>query len=195
MVLGASQGSGTSILVLGALVVIAVLVRQGRAQSRNADLQRGERMRPLAITCIDPLISLLVIGPLLWRLVSTHGVNLAGALGGAAVGVVIGYFRARVMFVRAEKRSYAVVLKRSGVEYALVFVLIALRSLEGQLELHRASAGSVAVAVIAGLGLVEAFARAAFIVGRYATHRELPADVGPREDPSLPEPEPGPELG
>ena len=127
-------------------------------------------MRPLAITCIDPIISLVIIGPLLWRLVSASGANALGALVGAAVGIVIGYFRAKVMFVRAEKRSFSVVLKRSGVEYGLVLVLIVLRSIEGQLQLDHASAGTVFVAALAGLGLVEAFTRAGFIIGRYVTH-------------------------
>jgi hypothetical protein len=176
-------GSGTSFLVLIALVVVAFLVRRGRLQSRSANLNQGERMRPLLITCIDPFVSLLIIGPVLWRLVTASGLNLLGALGGAALGIVIGYFRARVMFVRADKRSTSVVLRRSGVEYALVFLLVILRLLEGQLEVHRVSAGTVAVSALAGLGLVEAFARSGFIIGRYVTHHELPTTVG--EPPGL----------
>jgi hypothetical protein len=184
MSIAASNSPGaTSLLVLGALVVVAFLVRRGKLQSRSANLNKGERMRPLLITCIDPLISLLIIGPLLWRLVSADAANALGAVGGALAGVVIGYFRANVMFVRAEKGSVSVVLKRSGVEYGLVALLVVLRSLEGQLELHKASAGTVAVSALAALGLVEAFARAGFIIGRYVAHHELPAPL-PAPTPS-----------
>jgi hypothetical protein len=177
VIVGASSGSGSSIVVLVALVVVAVLVRQGRLQSRKANLNRGERMRPLAITFIDPIISLVIIGPLLWRLVSASGANLAAAIAGGVAGVLIGYFRARVMFVRAERGSFAVVLRRSGVEYALVFLLIVLRSIEGQLELDRVSTATVVVSALAALGLIEAFSRAGFIIGRYVTHHELPTTL------------------
>ncbi len=171
-------GGATSYVVLGALVVVSFLVRQGRLQSRGANLNPGERLRPLAISCIDPLISLLIIGPLLWKLASHHSGNLAGAVGGAVIGVVIGYFRARVMFVRTQKRTRSVVLRRSGIEYALVAVLIVLREIEGSLELDHVSTATVAVAALAALGLVEAFARAGFIIGRYVAHRELPTSTG-----------------
>jgi hypothetical protein len=174
MDLAATQQPGTSYAVLGALVVVAFLVRQGRRNSRTANLERGERMRPLLITCIDPLVSLLIIGPLLWRLLHVGPGNVVGALAGAAVGIVIGYYRARVMFVRAEKTTFSVVLKRSGVEYGLVFVLIVLRSIEGQLELGHASAATVAVAALASLGLVEAFVRSGLIIYRYVTHEVVP---------------------
>lgn len=192
MSLAAAQGSGTSIIVLGALVVVALLVRQGRLQSRGANLNPGERMRPIAITCIDPVISAVIIGPLLWRLVSAHGLDVAGAAAGAVVGMVIGYYRARVMFVRSVRASAAVVLQRSGVEYALVFVLIVLRSVQGQLELHRVSATTVAVAALAALGLVEAIARAGFIISRYLRHEEAriaPGEASPAAIEGLPEPE------
>lgn len=172
------SGGGTSYVVLGALIVVAFLVRRGRLQARTANLNRGERIRPLAISCIDPLISLFIIGPLLWKLASHHGANLAGAIGGAAIGIVIGYFRARVMFVRTDKASRSVVLRRSGVEYALVGVLIVLRAVEGNLELDHVSTATVAVAAIAALGIVEAFARASFIIARYVAHHELPTAPG-----------------
>jgi uncharacterized membrane protein YobD (UPF0266 family) len=114
---------------------------------------------------------------------SSSGANTVAAIGGAVAGVVIGYFRARIMFVRAEKRSFSVVLKRSGVEYALVFLLIVLRSIEGRLELDHVSTATVVVAALAALGLVEAFARAGFIIFRYATHHELPTRLEEGDGP------------
>jgi hypothetical protein len=167
-----SANSGVSVVVLIAFVAIMVLVRRGRRQSQSADLDRGQRIRPLAISCIDPVISLVIIGPLLWKLLSLGGANDVAAVAGAALGVVIGYFRARVMFVRAVKKTYSVVLQRSGVEYALVFVLIVLRSVQGQLEVHHSSATTVGVSALAALGLFEAFSRAGFIVSRYQLHTE-----------------------
>lgn len=184
LVAASSEGSGGSLVVLGALIVVAFLVRRGRLQSRRANLAKGERMRPLLITWIDPVISLVIIGPLLWRLLAGGGANVFAAISGGVVGAVIGYLRARVMFVRAEKGSFAVVLKRSGVEYALVGVLIVLRSLEGQLELHRVSASTAVVSALAALGLVEAFVRVGCIIGRYGAHRELPTPAAGTASPA-----------
>jgi hypothetical protein len=174
--------AGTSYVIVGVLIVVAILVQIGRRQSRSVELHRGERLRPLLITCIDPLISLLIIGPALWSLVSTHVANALGAIVGGAVGVVIGYFRARVMFVRAERATYSIVLKRSGLEYGFVLLLVVLRVVEGQLKVDHASAATVAVAALAGLALVEAFARSGFIVARFISHSDEVPEISQGND-------------
>ena len=68
-----SNGSGAgSLLVLVVLIVIAVLVRRGRMNTAHVPLAKGERIRPLAITLLDPVVSLFIIGPIFWHLTSTN---------------------------------------------------------------------------------------------------------------------------
>lgn len=185
---------GVALLLVVALVVVSRLVRRGRRQSRLADLAPGERIRPLAITLIDPLISVLIIGQLVGQLVSHSATNLLAAVVGSIVGVVVGHVRARIMFVRALKRTRSIVLRRSGLEYGLVAALIILRSLEGSVERSSSRLATSLVAGLATLALVEAIARSGFIVKRYVDSpddraRGFDAADPPRQSIDDPEPE------
>lgn len=181
-----SSNPAVGVIIIVALVVISRLVRRGRLQSRSANLAAGERIRPLAITIIDPVISVLIIGQFVGHLVSHSSTHVFAALAGAALGVVIGYVRARIMFVRAIKSTTSVVLRRSALEYGLVAVLIVLRTSEGSVERSTSSLAQTAVTALASLALVEAIARSAFIVKRYF---DSPAtsnpSVRPPEPPAL----------
>ncbi len=159
--------------MLVALVAISLLVRRGRLQSRHSALAPRERIRPLAITLLDPVISVAIIGPFVVHFARTSPVHLAAALLGGAGGVVIGYWRARVMFVRSLRSTRSVVLRRSGIEYGLVALLIVLRSLEGSIDRSHSVLALSALTGLATLALVEALARSAFIVERY---RRSPLD-------------------
>lgn len=150
-----------------ALVAISVLVRRGRLQSRRSALAPRERIRPLAITLLDPVISVIIIGPFVEHFVRSSSLHLVAATVGAAVGIVIGYWRARVMFVRALRSTRSVVLRRSGLEYGLVAVLIILRTLEGTIDRSHSALALSALTALASLALVEAVARSYFIVERY----------------------------
>ena len=154
-------------ITLAALVAISILVRRGRLQSRRSVLAPRERIRPLAITLLDPLISVIIIGPFVVHFVRSSSIHLLAALVGGAVGVAIGYWRARVMFVRSLRATRSVVLRRSGLEYALVAVLIVLRTLEGSIDRSHSSLALSALTALASLALVEAIARSLFIVERY----------------------------
>jgi len=83
------------------------------------------------------------------------------------------------MFVRAIKPTTSVVLRRSGLEYGLVAVLVVLRSTEGSIERSSSSLAQSALTALATLALIEAVARSGFIVLRY---RAAPDD---RAGPSL----------
>lgn len=155
------------IITLAALVTISRLVRKGRLQSRASQLAPRERIRPLAITLLDPVISVLIIGQFLGHLVAHSSVHLIVAVLGALLGVGIGYVRARIMFVRAIKATRSIVLRRSGLEYGLVAILILLRSTEGSIERSASSVAQSALTALAALALVEAIARSSFIVKRY----------------------------
>ena len=160
-------GAGTSVLVLGVLVVIMILVRRGRQLSSSTDLNPGERIRPIAITALDPVISLVIIASYLYHLVATSVWHAIFAVVGGGVGVVIGFIRSRIMYVRAVPERKSIVLRRSGLEYAMVGLLIVLRLTESSLHLSKASLAATAVSALASLGLFEAISRSAFIVVRY----------------------------
>jgi hypothetical protein len=162
-----SNSPAIGVVVVVALVVISRLVRRGRLQSRTANLVPGERIRPLAITLLDPLISVVVIGQLVWHLVSQSTMHEMAAIVGSILGLIIGYARARVMFVRAIKSTTSIVLRRSGLEYGLLAMLIILRSAEGTIEHSSSSLAKTVVTGLATLALVEAIARSSFIVKRY----------------------------
>lgn len=162
-----SQTSATSTLALFALLVIAVLVARSRRASKDVTISAGQRIRHIAITVLDPLVSLIVIAPALWRLLASDGWHIPAAVLGGCVGIIIGLQRAKVMLVSVRRDIKSVVLRRSGLEYGLVGLLIALRSLEANLNLHDASLASTGVCALAGLGLAEAFARSGRIIQRY----------------------------
>jgi len=157
-------GSGVALIVL---LVIVVLVRRGRTTSSRSPLAKGERVRPLAITLLDPLVSLVIVGPIFWHLASTNLEHVECAILGAVAGIGIGWARARVMFVRAMRASKNVVLRRSGVEYGLLSLLLILRIVENSVKNDRIGFQSFALTVLISLAVVESIARSVFIVVRY----------------------------
>lgn len=163
-----SNGSGAgSLVVLVVLVLIAVLVRRGRMNTANVPLGKGERIRPLAITMLDPVASLVIIGPIFWHLTSTNIAHVAFAIGGAVIGIVIAWARARVMFVRAVRETKSVILRRSSTEYALLGLLIILRLVESSVKHERVGVESLILTSLISLAVIETIARSAFIVRRY----------------------------
>ena len=172
--------SAVSIVVL---IVIVILVRRGRATSSKSSLAKGERVRPLAITLLDPVVSLVIIGPIFWHLVSTNANHVAYAILGAVFGIGIGWARARVMFVRALRASKNVVLRRSGVEYGLLSLLVILRFIEGSIKHDRIGFQSFALTVLISLAVVESIARSLFILLRYLSDH----DEAPYEPPATPD--------
>ena len=156
-----------ALITVGVAVTISVLVRQGRRQSRSTTLAPRERIRPLMITLLDPVISVMIIGPFIWHFVAHSHQHVVAAMVGAILGIAIGYAPARVMFVRAIKETKSVVLRRSGAEYGLVLVLVVLRTAQGSVEHSSSSLAQSLVTGLAGLALVEAISRSAFIVRSY----------------------------
>ena len=155
------------IITVGVAIAISVLVRQGRRQSRSTDVAPRERIRPLAITFLDPIVSVIIIGPFVGSFVAHSITHVLAASLGAVGGIVIGYARARTMFVRAIKETKSVVLRRSSLEYALVVVLVALRPTQGYIGHWSSSLAQYLVTALASLALVEALARSGFIVQMY----------------------------
>jgi hypothetical protein len=133
----------------------------------NVELAKGERLRPLVITLLDPVASVVIIGPIFWHLVTTNVNHVVVAIVGGIVGVVIAWARARVMFVRAVKVTKSVILRRSSAEYALLGLLIVLRLAEGAVKNDRIGVQSLVFTALISLAVVEPIARSWFIVEKY----------------------------
>jgi hypothetical protein len=167
------NSSSESFLVLGILVVIMILRRRGISQTPAGSLNKGERQRPILITWLDPLISILFVGSVLWSLMTRNYAHFGAAVVGALAGVPIGLARARVMYVRAIPSAKCIILRRSPVEYALLAVLLALRLSANSIANMHSSAATYALTAVIALGVVESIVRASAIVWRY--HQEASA--------------------
>ncbi len=176
-----SNGAGAgSLLVLVVLVVIMVLVRRGRMNASNAPLGKGERIRPLLITLLDPVVSLVIIGPIFWHLTTTNVEHVVIAIVGGVIGVGIAWARARVMFVRAVHETKSVILRRSGAEYALLGLLIVLRLVEGSVKHDRVGIESLILTALISLAIFEPIGRSTFIILKYLKNENA-------QPPSMPE--------
>lgn len=175
--IAAAQGSNTAetVVTYGVLITMLVLRRRTQTHPAQQTLVKGERLRPVLITALDPVLSGLFAGPLLWHLAAHSAPHLAAAVAGGAVGVPIGLLRARVMFVRAVPSAQGVVFRRSPMEYGLLSLLLVLRLLEGSIEHFKTGPLTYVVAALVGLAIVESVTRAAGIIVRYRTDARRPS--------------------
>jgi hypothetical protein len=165
-----SGSTDTTYVVLVFLVVIGILRNRSIRANRDIVLQKGERLRPIMITLLDPVISVFLIGTVLWSLMTRSDGHFVAVLVGAAIGIPIGMARARVQYVRAVGTAKCVVFRRSPAEYGLLGLLLVLRIAEDSItNLHNGFA-SYAIAAGAALAVAESIARSAAIAIRY--HRE-----------------------
>jgi hypothetical protein len=167
------SSSNETYLVLGILIVIMILRRRGISQTPTGSLNKGERQRPILITWLDPLTSILFVGSVLWSLMTRNYAHFGAAIVGALAGVPIGIARARVMYVRAVPAAKCIILRRSPVEYALLAVLLALRLSANSIASMHSSVATYALTAFIALGVVESIVRASAIVWRY--HQEAAA--------------------
>ncbi|MFY9783060.1 MAG: hypothetical protein WAK12_05965 [Acidimicrobiales bacterium] len=156
---------------LVAIIVFAVaastLVRKGRADPQSAYLLPRQRIRPLALEIIDPFMSVIVVGPVLAQELNVSAWHVVAGLVGASLGVPIGMLRSRVQFVRAIKSSRSVVLTRSRAEYALLGLLVVLRSAEDGIHNVHTTSITLLFASLLALPVGESIARTTAIVGKY----------------------------
>lgn len=172
--MSSSNGAGAGIyVVLVVLVVIMILRRRGISQTQPGSLNKGERQRPIAITWLDPVISIIFVGGVLWGLMTRNYGHAAMALVGALAGIPIGLARARAMYVRAVRESKSVIFRRSPLEYGLLGVLLILRIAEGSIAKMHSGFATYALTALIALAIVESITRAGAIVWRY--HHEAPA--------------------
>jgi hypothetical protein len=178
-----SNGGGAgSLVVLALLIVIMVLVRRGRMNTGNVPLDKGQRIRPLLITLLDPVVSLIIVGPIFWHLTTTNVNHVVIAVVGGVVGVVIAWARAKVMFVRAVHATKSVILRRSPAEYALLGLLIVLRVVEDSIKHNRIGVESIVLTGLISLAIFEPVARTSFIVMKYLRNDDT-SSTAPSESP------------
>lgn len=175
-----STGPGFgSLLIVVVLVFMVIYVRQGRSATAAAHLPKGQRIRPLRLELIDPVLILLIVGSVLWTDVTKSWLHALFLIIGLALGIPIGLFRARVMLVRAIPSQQSVVLTRSGVEYAMLAILVVLKIVEDALNLEHTgpSVLGLIVTLLMALGLGESVARTTVIVVKYraASRQDQPA--------------------
>jgi hypothetical protein len=154
-------------ILYAALLIMVVLRQRTRGHPANATLLKGERLRPLAITMMDPVLSVVFVGVVLWDLATRDVVHAVVALLGAIIGLPIGILRARVQFVRAVPEAKGVVFRRSGAEYALLALLLVLRLAETSVQHARSTALTCVLAGLVALAVSESFARTTAIVLHY----------------------------
>jgi len=162
-----SENSVQLIVIVLFAVVASTLVRKGRADPAAKDLQPRQRIRPLALEYLDPLLAIIVVGPVLAHELTLDSWHVLAALIGASAGIPIGVLRSRVQFVRAIKRTKSVVLTRSRAEYALVILLVILRSAEGSIRQSSSTLVTLLVAMLLALPIGESCARTVSIVQKY----------------------------
>jgi hypothetical protein len=165
-----SSSGGTAYLVLVLVVIMAILGRRGVRQSKVANLNKGERQRPILITWLDPVLAALFIGSVLWGLITRDVGHLVIAFVGGAAGIPVGVARARTMYVRAVQSDRSVVFRRSALEYGLLSLLLVLRIVENSIAKLHSGVATYALTALIAFALVESVARTLDIGIRY--HRE-----------------------
>ncbi|HEY5266007.1 MAG TPA: hypothetical protein VIJ40_04270 [Acidimicrobiales bacterium] len=155
------------IVIVMFAVVASTLVRKGRADPAAKNLQPRQRIRPLLLECLDPVLAIVVVGPVLAHELTLDFWHVLAALIGASAGIPIGILRSRVQFVRAIKHSKSVVLTRSNAEYALIILLVILRSAEGSIRQSSSTLVTLLVAMLLALPVGESCARTISMVEKY----------------------------
>jgi hypothetical protein len=176
------QNPLVSLTIIGVFIYMVVQVRRGRQLPESQGLPKGQRLRPIVITWLDPAVSILVIGSIFWDLVTRGAGHVAAAILGAAIAVPIGIARANTQYVRAVPRARAVVFRRSGLEYGLLGLLVAMRLAESAIEQAHATALTLLLTALISLAVAEPIARTTAITIKYyrdAHGAAVASDEGP----------------
>jgi len=165
------------ILLYGVLFAMAVMIRRTKKHPANNELEAKQRLRPIMITWLDPFLVFVVAGSMLWALVTVNLWHALAALVGALAGVPIGVARANTQYVRAVHDAKGVVFRRSGLEYALLGLLLVLRIVEDSIDRMHTGPLTALLAALVALAVAESIARSAAITIKY--YREAPAASTP----------------
>ncbi len=159
-----------AIAVLVGTVALVVAAGRWRRAASSASLAGGERLRPLALLAIEPVIYVVLVAGLLADELSESAAHLVAVLVGAAGGAFLGRYRARIMYVRADAARRAIVVRRSAAEYAALAVLVVLEIGRGQLQDKADRLDhplSLLLTALIGFALSEALVRIGIMAARY----------------------------
>jgi len=171
-----TANSVQAVAIIVFAVIASTLVRKGRTDPNIASLAPRQRIRPITLEWLDPLLAIIVVGPLLAHELHFSLWHAAAAAVGASIGIPIGLLRSRVQFVRAIASTKSVVLTRSNAEYALVVLLVVLRSAQDFLSKSHSSLVTILFAALLALPIGESCARSVSITSKYnVSLGELPA--------------------
>jgi hypothetical protein len=162
-----TEYSVQTVLILLFMVAAASLVRKGRADTKAATLAPRQRVRPVLLEMLDPLLAIIVVGPVLAHELNVDTWHVLAGLVGVGAGIPIGLVRSRVQYVRAMKSAKSVVLVRSRAEYALILLLVLLRSSESSIRGNHSTSVTLLFALLLALPIGESCARTLSMVNKY----------------------------
>ncbi len=109
------------------IIIIFALARRGRTVRKEITPPQGQRVRPIALELLEPILEFVIIGVVLWRDLTTDIWHIIVGLIAIVPGIALGYFRAREYYVRALPEYKAVIVRYSSVGIVLLVIIIALR--------------------------------------------------------------------
>ena len=174
-----SSNSPLSLVVPVTIIALILLRRQGVRQGATLDLAPKQRLRPLAMVWIDPLLAFLFAGEMLWTLIARDVMHGIAALAGIAVGIGAGYARGRVVYVRAVPEHSSIVIRRNAIEYALLAGLLVLRMAEDAIAKTHAPILTYALCGLIALAISESIARAATLTVQFRRDKAEMSHAGP----------------
>ncbi len=181
-----SSNSPLSLVVPVAIIALIILRRQGVRQGAALELAPRQRLRPLAMVWIDPLLAFLFAGEMLWTLIArdvAHGVT---ALAGIAAGIAVGYARGRVVYVRAVPEHNSIVIRRTAIEYALLAGLLILRMAEDAIAKTHTPILTFVLCGLIAMGISESIARAATLTIKFRRDKsEMSHSALPPAEPDV----------
>ncbi len=154
----------TALVTLGIFafgVISLLLYGRSRSVQKKVALEKGQRVRLMALEWMEPMLEILIVLGLLWADLSDNAGHLVAAAIGAVVGAFFGRWRAQILWVRAEPTLKAVVMKRSWAEYLAFALLIIVKVLS---ESFTAKSGWLSWVLTAAVALVVAEAVTRVIV-------------------------------
>jgi hypothetical protein len=162
-----SENSAQLVILLVLLLISSSLVRKGRADPLSSTLQPRQRIRPLTLEWLDPVMAIIVVGPVLAHELNLSAWHMLTGLAGISLGIPIGLLRSRVQFVRAVPTSKSVVLTRSRAEYLLVILLAVLRTAENTIRQNHSTLLTLLLAALLSLPVGESITRSISITSKY----------------------------
>lgn len=165
---------------LGVMVAVIILSRPKPLAQRHVPLRDHQRLRPLAVVFLEPVLELVLVAVVLRDELSQGGAHWWAAALGAVLGLGLGLFRVRNVYVRSEVRYHAVVVRDTRVETFALLGLLALDIASQMADQHLPIVSLFVTAALAVL-LANTFTVAAEIARRYRRSARRPEQSIPAE--------------